>query len=172
MARPFLPFSAAAASLCLLAGCAADGPYPSLAQRPAEKAFAEERDAPDPVPPQPAADPALVREAQQFVARAEAGRSAFDAAYDAAAPLTARAGAPGSEIWVQAQQAVSRVVSAEAETARAMADLDQLAAARASAGTLNDADAVALRDASARVQAIADSQAGRLQRLEDALRAR
>lgn len=172
MARPFLPLSSAFALLCLTAACAADGSFPSLAQRPAEKAFAAERDAPDPVAQQAEADPALVRQAREHVARAEAGRGAFEAAYQAAAALAARAGPEGSETWVQAQQAVSRAISAETETGRAMADLDQLAAARASAGTLGDGDAAALRDASARVQAIAEAQAERLRGLEARLRGR
>jgi len=172
MARPFLTFSAASALVCLTAACAADGPYPSLAQRPAEKAFAAERDAPDPVAQEAAADPALVRQAQDYVARAEAARSTFEGAYEAAAALVARAGPEGSDSWVQAQQALSRAISAETETGRAMADLDQLAAARASAGNLPDADAAALRDASARIQAIAEAQAERMRSLEEKLRAR
>jgi hypothetical protein len=169
MARFSLMLIAGLVPASLLAGCAADGSFPSLAQRPAEKAYAEERDAPDPVVPQPPDDPGAVTRARALVADAEAGRGAFDAAYDAAAPLVGRAGASGSDSWIAAQQAVSRAVAAQAQTTKALADLDQLTASRASGAPISDADAARLREAAARAQAIADAQADRLHRLEAAL---
>jgi hypothetical protein len=164
MARLLPPLCAGLLAL-LAAGCAADGPYPSLAQRPAEKAYAEERDAPDPAPPPLADDPALAPRIAAAVAEGEAGRAAFDAAYEAAAPLVGRAGARGSDGWIEAQQALSRVTAAQAQTTKALADLDQLTAVRAAAGPVSAADLARLKAGTARVQAIADAQSERLARL-------
>jgi hypothetical protein len=172
MARLAFPLIAALGAVSLAAGCAADGPYPSLAQRPAERAYAEERDAPDPPPPYYPDDPTLAAKLQPLVDQAEAGRGAFDAAYSAAAPLVAKAGASGSDSWIVAQQAVSRVTAAQAQTTRALADLDQLAVAQAAAGPLSETDAERLRQATSRLQGLADAQAERLAGLEASLRRR
>src|SRR4051812_18694908 len=145
MARLLPPLLASAAAL-LAAGCAADGPYPSLAQRPAEKAYAEERDAPDPAPPVLPDDPALAGRIAAAVAEGEAGRAAFDAAYEAAAPVVAKAGAKGSDGWILAQQALSRATAAQAQTTKALADLDQLAAARAASAPMSEADLARLNE--------------------------
>ncbi|MFL6858327.1 MAG: hypothetical protein ACJ8EB_10525 [Allosphingosinicella sp.] len=164
MARFPLPPLAGIAAL-FAASCADDGTFPSLAQRPAEKAYAEERDAPEPAPPAIPEDPALAGRVAAAVAEGEAGRAAFDAAYETAAGVAARAGARGSDGWIQAQQALSRAVAAQAQTTKALADLDQLAASRAAAAPMSEADLARLKQGTARVQTIADAQAERVARL-------
>src|SRR3712207_7338035 len=62
-------------------GCAAPGPYPSLAPRPAEKAYAEDADERKPTP-QPD-DPALAAEIDRLAAGARSGGAAFESALPA-----------------------------------------------------------------------------------------
>jgi hypothetical protein len=149
--------------LLAAAGCAAPGPYPSLAPRPAEKAYAAGEDERQPTP-QPD-DPALAAEIDRLAGEAKGGAAAFDAALPAAEAAATAAGGVGSDSWVEAQQALSRLESARARTTAALADLDRLAVERASAGTLSDDDRNALRAATDQLQALADSQAERLLRL-------
>ena len=153
--------------LALAAGCAAPGPYPSLAPRPAEKAYADDAEERKPTP-QPD-DPALAGEIDRLLAEAKAGSADFDSALPGAQASAGAAGASGSDAWIEAQQALSRVEAARARTTAALADLDRLAVQRAGAGTLGEADAERLRGATAEIQAQADSQADRLQRLGQGL---
>jgi hypothetical protein len=148
-------------------GCAAPGPYPSLAPRPAEKAYAEDADERKPTP-QPD-DPALAAEIDRLAAAARSGAADFDAALPAAQAAAGRAGASGSDSWVEAQQALSRLESARARTTAALADLDRLEVERVSAGTLGEGDRERLRAATAGIQAMSDSQAERLRRLGESL---
>jgi hypothetical protein len=155
---------AIAVPLLAAAGCAAPGPYPSLAPRPAEKAYADDADERQPTA-QPD-DPALAAGIDRLAAAATAGAAAFDSALPAAAAAAAAAGATGSDSWVEAQQAVSRLEAARAQTTAALADLDALAVERAKAGTLGPGDGERLRSAIAESQALADAQADRVARLE------
>ena len=147
--------------------CAEPGPYPSLAPRPAEKAYADDADERQPTP-QPD-DPALAAEIDRLAAEARAGSADFDAALPAAPAAAAAAGGTGSDSWIEAQQALSRLESARARTTAALADLDRLAVERSSAGTLGDGDRERLRAAVAEIQGSADSQAERLRRLGESL---
>ena len=153
--------------LALAAGCAAPGPYPSLAPRPAEKAYADDAEERKPTP-QPD-DPALVGEIDRLLAEARAGAADFDSAIPAAEAAAGRAGAAGSDSWIEAQQALSRLESARARTTAAIADLDKLGVERASAGTLGEKDSERLRAATAELQTLSDAQADRLQRLGESL---
>lgn len=153
--------------LLAAAGCAAPGPYPSLAPRPAEKAYAEDADERKPVP-QPD-DPALAAEIDRLAATGRAGGADFDAALPAAQAATGAAGAAGGDSWIEAQQALSRLESARARTTAALADLDRLSVERGSAGTLGEGDRARLRAATAEIQALADSQAEVLRRLGESL---
>ena len=153
--------------LALAAGCAAPGPYPSLAPRPAEKAYAEDAEERKPTP-QPD-DPALAGEIDRLVAEARAGAAAFDSALPAAEAAAKAAGAAGSDSWIEAQQALSRLETARARTTAAIADLDRLSVERTSAGTLGEGDSERLRRASEELQAASASQADRLQRLGESL---
>ena len=166
MARARAPL-AILVPLLVAAGCAAPGPYPSLAPRPAEKAYAEDADERKPTP-QPD-DPALAAEIDRLAAEARAGAADFDAALPAAQAAAAAAGGAGSDSWIEAQQALSRLESARARTTAALADLDRLAVERSSAGTLGEGDRERLRTATAEIQAGADAQADRLRRLGESL---
>jgi hypothetical protein len=154
-------------ALALAAACAAPGPYPSLAPRPAEKAYAEDAEERKPTP-QPD-DPALAGEIDRLLAEGKAGAAEFDAALPAAQRASSAAGGAGSDSWIEAQQALSRLESARARTTAAVADLDRLAVERTSAGTLGGGDAERLRSAAAELQVLTDSQADRLQRLGESL---
>jgi hypothetical protein len=153
--------------LLVAAGCAAPGPYPSLAPRPAEKAYADDAEERKPTP-QPD-DPALAREIDRLLAEAKAGAAEFDSALPAAQATASRSGGAGSDSWIEAQQALSRLETARARTTAALADLDRLAVERAAAGTLGESDAQRLRAATAEIQGLADSQSDRLQRLGSSL---
>lgn len=165
-ARPCKPL-AILAPLLFAAGCAAPGPYPSLAPRPAEKLYAEDAEERKPTP-QPD-DPALAAEIDRLLASGQAGAADFDSAFPAAESAAGRAGVAGSDAWIEAQQALSRLEAARARTTAAMADLDRLEVERTSAGTLGEGDSERLRRASAELQALADAQADRLQRLGESL---
>ena len=153
--------------LLLAASCAAPGPYPSLAPRPAEKAYADDADERRPTP-QPD-DPALAGEIDRLLVEAKAGAAEFDGALPAAQSAASASGPAGSEACIEAQKALSRLEAARARTTAALADLDRLAVERAGAGTLGEADAERLRAATAEIQGLADSQADRLQRLGESL---
>src|SRR5947208_16850674 len=86
-----------ATAIAALGGCAQDGPFPSLAVRPAERQYAEEArrepTAPVPLPD----DPAVAERVAALAAEARRGEGEFNEAYGAAAALAARAGAAGSD---------------------------------------------------------------------------
>ncbi|MGA9582650.1 MAG: hypothetical protein WBR13_11860 [Allosphingosinicella sp.] len=160
---PLRPALAIFVPLLAAAGCAAPGPYPSLAPRPAEKAYAEDAEERKPIP-QPD-NPALAAEIDRLLAAARTGAGEFDSALPAAQAAASRSGAAGSDSWLEAQQALSRLESARARTTAAVADLDQLAVERISAGTLGSGDSERLRRAMEEMQALTSAQADRLQRL-------
>lgn len=107
--------------LLATAGCATGGEFPSLAPRPVEQLSFEE---PVRVDPPIAADAALRSRASGFVQEARGGEEAFQAAYSAALPRVRSAGGAGSDSWVQAQEAISRVEAARNATSGALADFD------------------------------------------------
>ena len=165
-----MPFarSTALAAILAVAGCAAPpGPAPSLAPRGAE--------AIDPRIPvtagsvQRPVDRALAVRLAELVGLARQGESAFAAAASEAQRLAAVAGAPRTESWVVAQQAVSAAVAARGPTTRALGDIDSLtAAALVRQGGIAPADLAAIEAAAAEVGAIDRRQALAI----DALQAR
>ena len=150
------------------AGCTLPaGPAPSLAPRTAE--------AIDPRIPVTGGfahrpvDSALATRLAELIGRARGGESAFVVAAGEAQRLAAAAGAPQSESWVLAQQALSAAVAARAPTTRALGDIDGIAAAAlARQGGIAPADLAAIEAASAEVGAIDRRQA----QVVDALQAR
>src|SRR5688500_12796219 len=156
------------AALFALAGCTPPpGPVPSLAPRAAE--------ALDPRVPvvssavERPVDPALAAGLAELVRLARTGDSEFAAAIAQAERLAAAAGAPQTEGWVIAQQALSAAVSARAPTTRALGDIAALAAAALAArGGIAPANLAAIEAAAAQVGAIDRRQA----RAIDALQAR
>ena len=158
--------STALAALVAVAGCTPPpGPVPSLAQRAAE--------ALDPRVPvlgsgvQRPADPALASRLAELVGVARAGDNEFADAIAGAERLAAAAGAPQTEGWVVAQQALSAAVAARGPTARALGDIDALAAsALARQGGIAAGDLAAIEAAAAVVGAIDRRQAGAINALE------
>jgi hypothetical protein len=140
---------AAALPLALLAAACAGGggDYPSLAVREAERIYASG----DPIKPAPviADRPGIAERIGALLAAGRDNAGAFEAALAAAQQLAGRAGGPGSDSWVAAQQAVSR-------------------AGAARAGPVSDADFARLTEGSAQLNALATRQ----QELLDTVRAR
>lgn len=146
----------------LAAGCVSQGPFPSLAPRPAEREDWSE----EPVRTAPAIadDPALRARVAELLAEARAGARAFDADFGAAERAAAHAGPEGSDGWIEAQQAISRLDAARGQTGEALAELHQLRLARAGQPT-SAADLAALDAASQEAEAIAARQQQRIDRL-------
>jgi hypothetical protein len=151
----------AALAGALLAGCVTEGPFPSLAPRPDERLAIEEpvREAPS-----VADDPAVRARIAALLAEARQGDRTFEADYGAAARAGARAGPVGSNGWIEAQQALSRVEAARGRTGDAAAELHQLALERADQ-PLSAADRQALDDAVAEADRIVADHQARIDRL-------
>ena len=161
--RRSLPFALATTLASgLVSGCATEGPFPSLAPREVERNVSLEE--PVRTPLVVAAEPGLRSRAAELLALARKGERDFDAAYGPAARAAGRAGAAGSESWTVAQEAISRVEAARAETIQALADLDALVVARANQPT-NAEDFETLTAAFEQAQRIAQGQQARLERL-------
>jgi len=148
------------------AGCAAPPPAaPSLAPRAAEAI-----DPRVPLPSEPAvgpAAPALAARLAELTRLARGGDAAFREAAAAAERLAGGAGAPQSESWIAAQQALSAAQAARAPTTRALGDIDGLAAsALATRGGIAGGDLIAIRAAAAEVAAIDQAQARRIEAIQ------
>ncbi|HJR82364.1 MAG TPA: hypothetical protein VJ775_00405 [Sphingomicrobium sp.] len=97
----------------------------------------------------------------------QAGDAAFRNAADTAESLAAAAGAPQSESWISAQQALSAAVAARGPTTRALGDIDELAAtALATKGGMSASDLDAIRSAAARASEVDRAQAERIEAIE------
>ena len=113
-----------------LSACAAGGDFPSLAPRPIER---EEAAAPaEPAGPvTEAVDPQLAARLAALLADARRGQAEFETVLPQATSAVAGAGDAGSEGWILAQQAISRLEAERAPTVIALADLDRLTIAHA-----------------------------------------
>jgi len=112
-------------ALLILGACAAPGgPYPSLQPRAAEGI--------DPRVPvvRPINDrpvtAALASRLAALVDQARSGDAAFSGAASEAERLAATAGAPQSEGWIAAQEALTAAIAARTPTATALGDIDAL----------------------------------------------
>lgn len=146
-----LPFSAA----LLLSACAGqvDGEVPSLAKRPYEltpQQIAELASSPlelqagddgERAGPAPVLPPATAERMNAALAQHQSGSAAFARELPAARPAIAagRGAAVGSENWVVAQMALTRLDSARAPSVAALAALDTLHAETVSALGVNNA---------------------------------
>ena len=169
----------------LLAGCAAQGPFPSLAPRAVEQELGDARVATgrcrdaqiagdgcfapgQTAPAQTAAvtpdDPQLRGRVAELLQAARRGQSEFAELLPRASRQAARAGAAGSESWVAAQQEVSRLEAARSATVDALAALDALVIARSREAT-SAADYEAILAAADEARRLADAQQGELQRI-------
>ena len=152
-----------------LAACAGPGgPYPSLQPRAAE--------AIDPRVPieRPMNDrpvtPALAARLAEMVCQAQSGDTDFQPAADAAERLAAGAGAPQSESWIAAQEALTAAISAREPTAHALGDIDGLAASLLQAqGGIAPNDLAAIQSAAAEVGALDRRQTERIDALKQRL---
>jgi len=161
---------AIALAAMLTGGCAAGGDFPSLAMRPAELEGSIE--APErPAPAATHSDAALVQQVAALAAEGEAGARDFEEAYGPAAEAVERAGASGSDSWVEAQVAVSRLAAVEARAAGALADLNRIALEQEARATA-ESDRAAIAAAIDRLEALVARDRERLAALTDRLSAR
>jgi hypothetical protein len=152
-----------------LAGCAARGPFPSLAPRAVEKELAALDEA-KPVPTVLPDDPAVAAQTNALLAEARRGQGDFETASSAAEKMVRAAGSAGSDSWVEAQQAVSRLEAVRTRTATALGDLDAFVLERAQATPpLSAADFARIEAVIAEVQAIAARQQERIAALQSSL---
>jgi hypothetical protein len=149
-------------ALLLLSGCAnVGGPYPSLQPRAGELV--------DPRLPvgRPMNDrpvsAALAGQLTSLVAQARAGHAAFEASMSTAERLTAAGGAPQSEAWIAAQEALTAAIAAGGPTRIALADIDAIAAtALRTQGGIAPNDLAAIQSASREVASLDQDQADRV----------
>jgi hypothetical protein len=155
----------------LLAACSSpEIPPPSLATRAAEAIDPRIEPTAAPAPAEPV-DAALAEKLATLVAQAIEGDRLFDAAADRAESMVASAGAPQSESWIAAQQALSQAVAERGPTARALGDVDEIAADEIAAkGTVAPADFAAIRAAADQIGDLDRRQAARVEAMQKRLR--
>jgi hypothetical protein len=137
------------------------GPYPSL--RPREAEAIDPRLQPvRPINERPVTA-ALATQLAGLVGQARSGDADFEPAMATAERLAASAGAPQSEGWIAAQQALSAAISARAPTATALGDIDAIGArALQTQGGIAPNDLAAIQSAAKEVAAIDQRQADRV----------
>jgi hypothetical protein len=156
--------------LVLTACSSAGGPYPSLQPRAAE-AIDPRVQPVRPINDRPVAR-ALAAQLASLVDQARGGESAFEPAAANAERLAASAGAPQSESWIAAQQALSAAIAARAPTAVAQADIDAIGAtALQTHGGIAPNDLKAIQSAAADVASIARAQTDRIDAIKRRLSA-
>jgi hypothetical protein len=156
-------------SLCLLAvllsACSATGPYPSLRPRAAE-AIDPRIPVVRPVNDRPVA-PALAARLAALVDQARGASAAFDSAASAAERLASAAGAPQSESWISAQEALTAAIAARKATAQALGDIDEIAAtALQTQRGIAPNDLAAIQRAASEVAALDSRQAERIDAIQ------
>jgi hypothetical protein len=149
-------------ALAALSACAAPGgPYPSLQPRAAE-AIDPRLPIIRPINDRPVSA-ALASRLAALVDQARSGDAAFSAAAGEVERLAAAAGAPQSEGWIAAQQALTAAIATRRPTATALGDIDELAAAALQAnGGIAPNDFAAIQGAQAEVGSLDRRQAERL----------
>lgn len=149
-------------NMLVLSACSsAGGPYPSLQPRAAE--------AIDPLvqPVRPINDrpvaAALARQLAALVDQARSGETEFEPAVANAERLATAAGAPQSESWIAAQEALTAAIAARRPTAMALADIDAIGAtALQTQGGIAPNDLKAIQSAAAEVASISRGQTDRI----------
>ena len=150
-------------------GCSAPGgPFPSLQPRAAE-AIDPRVPVERPMNPRPV-DPALAATLERLIGEARAGDSAFAPLMDSAERLAAEAGAPRTESWIAAQEALTAAIAARRATAGALADVDALGGDKLETlGGMAPADFSAVQAAADQVGAIATRQQDRILAVQNRL---
>lgn len=157
-----LPIIAAA----ILSACSKPGgPYPTLAPRPAERIdprVAVVR----PMNDRPVSA-SLAAQLSALVAQARSGDVAFQPLAARAEQLASGAGAPQTEGWTVAQEALSAAMAARGPTAAALADVDSLAATMLhTQGGIAPNDLDALDHAAAEIGDVAGRQTDRIRAIQ------
>jgi len=156
-------------SIIALSACSAPGgPSPSLQPRAAESI--------DPRVPvtrpmnERPVSPALASRLAALVAQARSGEAAFDGPASEAERLAASAGAPQSDGWIEAQEALTAAIAARRPTATALADIDEIggSALQTNAGIAPN-DLAAIKSAAEQVSAIDRRQAERIDAMQKRL---
>jgi len=163
MRKRLIPF------FLLPAACSSPGgPYPSLQPRAAELI--------DPRVPvlRPTNDrPVAAAFAAKIAAvlrEAQTGDVAFENAISSAERLATGAGAPQSETWIVAQEALTAAIAARRPTATALGDIDELGATALQVqGGLAPSDLAALDRAAAEVASINEREAQRITAIQKRL---
>jgi hypothetical protein len=151
-----------------LAGCASSAAPPSLLPRPAE-AIDPRVEVVRPMNDRPV-NASLAGQLAALVGEARSGDAAFGPAAAEAQRLAASAGAPQSESWIAAEEALSRAVAAKEATARALGDIDSLGGDRLQANSgMAPSDLAAVQQASAQVFAIDQRQSETIKSIQAAL---
>jgi hypothetical protein len=156
-------------TLLALSACAAPGgPYPSLRPRAGEEIDPRvpvER----PINDRPVSANLAGRLAD-LVAQARSGDARFDAAAAEAEHLASAAGAPQSEGWMVAQEALSAAIAARSPTTIALGDIDALGAtALQTQGGIAPNDLAAIKRAGAEVGELDRREAARIKAIQDRL---
>lgn len=149
-----------------LSACSAPGgPYPSLQPRAAE-AIDPRVPVEKPMNDRPVT-PALASRLAELVAHARSGDSEFETAADQAERLAASAGAPQSENWVVAQEALTVAVAARGPVGSALGDIDETGAiALQTQGGIAPSDLAAIKRAAAEVGQVDQHEAARVKAIQ------
>ena len=160
--------SALLPALALSTCTAPGGPYPSLQPRAAE-AIDPRVPVVRPVNDRPASATLTARLAA-LVDQAQSGDAVFDAAVSQAERLAAGAGAPQSESWIAAQEALTAAIAARKPTATALGDIDEIAAtALQNQRGIAPNDLAAIQSAAERVGSMDRRQAERIDAIQKRL---
>jgi hypothetical protein len=153
-------------TLLSLSACAAPGGhYPSLQPR-ASEAIDPRVPVVRPMNNRPVSA-TLAARLSTLVDQAESGNATFDGAASTAERLAASAGAPQSEGWVAAQEALTAAIAAREGTASALGDIDALAAsALQTQGGIAPNDLAAIKKAQSVVAALDERQADRVKSVQ------
>lgn len=155
--------------ILILSACSAPGgPYPSLQPRAAE-AIDPRLPVARPLNDRPVTAGLAARLAA-LVDQARSGDAAFESAASAAERLAAAAGAPQSEGWISAQEALTAAIAARRATATALGDIDAIAAsALQMEGGIAPNDLAAIKDAQSVVGSIDRRHAQRIDAIQKRL---
>ena len=114
--------------------------------------------------------PSLASRLADLVAQARSGDAAFANAAADAERLAGSSGAPQSEGWMVAQEALTAAIAARAPTTMALAEIDSIGAmALQGQGGIAPNDLAAIKAASAEVGAMDQREADRIKALQQRL---
>lgn len=153
-------------SILAMSACSTPGgPYPSLQPRAAET-IDPRVPVTRPTNDRPV-DAALAGRLASLVEQARSGDAAFEMAASSAERIASSAGAPQSESWIAAQEALTAAIAARRPIASALGDIDELGATTLQRqGGIAPNDLLAIRAAAEEVSLIDERQAQRIASLQ------